>query len=463
MASALAVEEAAPPPPTEQEQALTSFDLLDIVRLPPILLRSRMLVRCLDQSDKRWLQAFCLLTETCLLMLQPGQTWTRIALLHAQVRQDTGQFSGYFELSTARKTYNFRAKHEEQAGEWVRVIALMSGVESDNSGLLTGEHLLQDYSEGRVQHGLLTAAASIMHAGDGGPGGGGMSRLAPRPIGSHTSAGALSLPPWAALRVAARQHAALTGGGGKGAEGGAMGGQEAMLWWTGKGAGGEGEEERGGRERVLHAHHLLLGPAGVGAAGPLPSPRPPLRLMPAILQDAVLATAAGAPLVAAHAVLLEGAGLAGCDLPRLERAVRLGSMPLSPPPTPHPMRRRKEGGSQLVQDMLQAGQGQGGGGVVEGALAAGSSLRVQAEYGGGGSVVSMERGDAGGRGPSARLGLGREGSKGNLAASSSASSASVRYGSSSSGSSGGAGAGAVPVVGAGGVRAVAKVAPQPQS
>ena len=34
---------------------LSSFCLLDALRLPPLVLRGRLLVRCLDDRDKRWL------------------------------------------------------------------------------------------------------------------------------------------------------------------------------------------------------------------------------------------------------------------------------------------------------------------------------------------------------------------------------------------------------------------------
>jgi hypothetical protein len=299
-----------------------SFSLLDVVRLPmKILLRARMLVRCVDEQDKRWHQCTVLLTEVSLLLLRPPEhTWRSEPLVHAHVRQDTGSQAEFFELSTAVKTYNFRAKHDKQAQEWVRLVNVVTSLHSDHVPLCTADFMADDWKEARFQEGLLGAAATVM-AGDG-------VRLAPRGV-MRVERPSLDVPPWGALTAAARQYGALSGGEGAVAR---MTGASAaassdalemvlpgMAEWA-AGAGAEG----GALTRRMAALRLLSG--GRGGDTSARPPRLPPRLMPGVLSEAVRVTAADAPVVAAHALLQEAAAVAGADITFVQRAWGLGQI-----------------------------------------------------------------------------------------------------------------------------------------
>jgi hypothetical protein len=170
----------------DETPLLTSFRLQGAVTLPPVLLCERLVVRCLEERDRRWLPVTAFLTDAALFFLsspQPGAptapapatpgarsgavgaplapptppsagggasappaapTWSVVPLVNTQVHADSGGAADGLELSTARKTYSLRAPSPASAALWLARLRALSDAATDNSLLDLGDTMARD-------------------------------------------------------------------------------------------------------------------------------------------------------------------------------------------------------------------------------------------------------------------------------------------------------------------------------
>ena len=139
----------------------SSSSLLDIVRVPQQSLTGSLLVRNLDDVDRKWKISVAILSDDALYLLQPPSIeWIIIPLIHATAEPGgggggggndgyfiNGSSSNIFTMHTARISFTFKAPSERSAKGWVDAINELSEIANDNALLAAPEHLAEDLLE----------------------------------------------------------------------------------------------------------------------------------------------------------------------------------------------------------------------------------------------------------------------------------------------------------------------------
>jgi hypothetical protein len=141
---------------------MSSSSLLDIVRVPQQSLTGSLLVRNLDDTDRKWKISVAILSDDALYLLQPPSIeWIIIPLIHATAEQGVSGGGGVndgnningnnpgmiFTMHTARISFTFKAPSERSAKGWVDAINELSEIANDNALLAAPEHLAEDLLE----------------------------------------------------------------------------------------------------------------------------------------------------------------------------------------------------------------------------------------------------------------------------------------------------------------------------
>ena len=211
----------------------SSFCLLDLLRLPTATHRGRLMMRCLDDRDKRWLACTALLTTSSLCLLLPsaalpgappsgprapsGSSWRLLSLANATLGPVSGST---FELNTTRAAYSLQAGGPAQAEQWARALRAAIEAVTECSMMEAAENMGQDWAEASAQGALMGAVRELAGA---------LAALPPSPAlppppalmhsmrGKHVDARTVTLPPHAAVFHPAAAVEAVAGGGAAGA------------------------------------------------------------------------------------------------------------------------------------------------------------------------------------------------------------------------------------------------------
>lgn len=144
--------------PAAAEPLLHSYALLDMCRLPPVLLSGRLLLRSGSAGSaggESWQQVFVLLTERSLLWLAPpAPAWLAVGLENASCAQE----GEAFDVGTARHTLHFRCLSAALAARWTALVAGLAEQRTGNGLIESAEVVRTD----RLEAAYAAPAAALM-------------------------------------------------------------------------------------------------------------------------------------------------------------------------------------------------------------------------------------------------------------------------------------------------------------